>query len=273
LADRPQYFAFYVYVFFGDDKVAAMSTLGLGAYWRLIGSAWSASPPCTIPSDDANLARISKVTPNQWKEIKEEVLAAWKQTDDGRYVQKRLLKEYRAAKKRLRAAKTNGQKGGRPRKATSSASGDDSHETHGLPAANPPPSYQTTNQTITRPDTGGEKPLPRDLSATGAKPTTDDLAAVCAYAREVVGWPLDRRFGGSLLMDFGLAPVVEALEHLAARRPSERSNGVRNPNGFLKSLIQRAEHDALPREYEFKNFGEWRTEATAALDEKYGVKP
>lgn len=96
------------------------------------------------------------------------------------------------------------------------------------------------------------------------QPTTDDRRAVVAYAREVLGLDLTRLVVvEEVLLDFGLVAVVEVLEHLASRKPSERLKGITNPTGFLKSLFKKAEKGALTREHDFESFETWKARADA----------
>lgn len=97
-------------------------------------------------------------------------------------------------------------------------------------------------------------------------PTTNDVAPVRAYAREVVGIDLERQLPVvEILADFGLAGVVEMLEHLASRKPSERFKGVRSIPALIKSLLAKTEEGALPREHEFTSFESWKADADARV--------
>lgn len=96
--------------------------------------------------------------------------------------------------------------------------------------------------------------------------TSADASAICGYAVEIVKLRTDRRYCGEILADFGLAGVVDALEHLASRRPSERLKGILKPAAFLKSLIQKAEAGPLTREaFAFEPFADWRSRRDAEI--------
>lgn len=93
---RPPYFPFYVTDFAADPVVEAMSTEGVGAYILLLCKAWHQDPPASLPNTDRVLARYSRLTPDQWQEVKPEVTAAFSLGKDNRWHQKRLRKEYAA---------------------------------------------------------------------------------------------------------------------------------------------------------------------------------
>lgn len=218
-----------------------MPTEAVGAYLLLLCAAWAAEPPCTIPDDDAWLAAVTRLTPARWSELRPVVLAPWRARRDGLYEQPRLLSEY--AKFLDRQAK---------RKAAGEAGAEARWQTHNEGMANachPPPEPQPDPNQRQKP------------------PTTSDLYALKAYSLEVVkidlakaGVPL-----AEILSDFGLAGVVDVLEHLASRRPSERVKGVRNYVGFVKSLCQKSENERLPREGDYESFADWRARADARV--------
>lgn len=70
-----------------------LSTVEHGAYLLLMMEAWR-RPSCSLPNDDALLARLAGLNHNEWGAIKDTVLALWK-LDEKRnvFVQKRLSKE------------------------------------------------------------------------------------------------------------------------------------------------------------------------------------
>ena len=70
-----------------------LTTLQHGAYLLLLMEAWR-RPSCTLPDDDALLARLSGLTPQEWRASRDVVLAFWDR--DGRrheWKQKRLIRE------------------------------------------------------------------------------------------------------------------------------------------------------------------------------------
>lgn len=247
MPEKPPYFPFYPKDFVTDEKVMNMCTEAVGSYIRLLCAAWIANPPATIPNDDAALARLAGLTPLRWAELRAEVLSAWSPTKDGRLTQRRLACEYHKADRKIRAARRNGKLGGRP-----SGSG---KETQGFATANPMGGIPDQNQTRV------EKNKP--------PPTKADVGSVAGYAREVVGVDLRRLVVvEEILSDFGLAGVVEVLEHLASRRPSERFKGITNQTGFVKSLLAKAEDGPLNREHDFESFEDWKIKADARVAAK-----
>lgn len=91
--ERP-YFQFYPKDFASDGKVEAMSTTAVGAYILLLCKAWLETPPASLPNDDCTLARWSRVSSDEWAEVKTMVLAAFTPGAGNRLYQKRLRAEY-----------------------------------------------------------------------------------------------------------------------------------------------------------------------------------
>lgn len=85
---KPPYFPFYPKDFAADDAVELMSTKAVGAYILLLCKAWHQDPPASLPNDDRVLARWSRLEPDDWREVKPEVVAAFTVGSDGRLHQK-----------------------------------------------------------------------------------------------------------------------------------------------------------------------------------------
>ena len=104
--ERPPAFQFYVDDFASDGKVEAMTTKAVGAYILLLCKAWREEPPGSIPNTDAVLARWARLTPEEWAECREMVLAAFSLGNDGRWHQQRMRREYEKSQsfKKQRAA-------------------------------------------------------------------------------------------------------------------------------------------------------------------------
>lgn len=111
---HPPAFLFDPVDFASDGVVEAMTTEEVGAYMLLMCKAWQESVPATIPDDDAILAKWSRLTPKAWKKARPAVLRAWTQTEDGRWLQKRLRASYDRAvdamQKRSQAGATGAEK-------------------------------------------------------------------------------------------------------------------------------------------------------------------
>lgn len=92
-----------------DSKVIVMDATAFGAYMALLCRAWVESPPASLPTDDATLAIYAKCSLDQWEAVKAKVLACFK-LKKNRYVQKRLLKEFKRLKKvsAIKAANARG---------------------------------------------------------------------------------------------------------------------------------------------------------------------
>lgn len=79
---------------FGDAYMADTMHLTLeehGAYLRLLMLAWR-TPDCSLPNDDARIARMLGISGQRWRKIRPAVMDFWT-LEDGRWSQKRLKKE------------------------------------------------------------------------------------------------------------------------------------------------------------------------------------
>jgi uncharacterized protein YdaU (DUF1376 family) len=86
---------------FGDAYIADTRHLSLeehGAYLNLMMIAWRAED-CSLPDDDARLARMLGVTAKKWANLKPTVMDFWT-LSNGRWSQKRLTKERRFVAKK-----------------------------------------------------------------------------------------------------------------------------------------------------------------------------
>lgn len=93
--DHPPAFLLYPQDFSSDSKVEAMTTREVGAYWLLLCKAWYETPVGTIPDNDRVLARWARLTPDEWTECRDAVLAPFKPCTDNRLLSPRLSSEYR----------------------------------------------------------------------------------------------------------------------------------------------------------------------------------
>ncbi len=60
-----------------DAGVAdGLSTLEVGALYRLVRFAWRQEPPCSLPGEDSSLAMVARVTDEEWSRIKPRILLA-----------------------------------------------------------------------------------------------------------------------------------------------------------------------------------------------------
>jgi uncharacterized protein YdaU (DUF1376 family) len=102
--------------FFIGDYLADtthLTTEQHGGYFLLLLAAWKRGG--TLPNHDGQLASMAKLSGSRWRQHGP-VLRAFFEVDGDLLVQRRLVEEYEAAVKANDAQKTNGAKGGRPRK-------------------------------------------------------------------------------------------------------------------------------------------------------------
>ncbi len=90
-----------------------LSAQETGSYLLLLMVAWR-TDGCRLPDDDIWLSRCARVSGKTWARIKPNVMAFWVLAD-GFWTQKRLTKEHFSASKRAEVARSNGERGGRPK--------------------------------------------------------------------------------------------------------------------------------------------------------------
>lgn len=98
--------------YFGDTK--HLTCEEHGAYLQLLMIAWR-SPGCSIPNDDAKIARMIGLTAKRWQSIKPTIMAFWTLGEDGAWHQARLEKEHVWVSERSEKRATAGKMGGRPK--------------------------------------------------------------------------------------------------------------------------------------------------------------
>ena len=97
---KPVGFQFDVKQWLGDHMVMAMSFAEQGMHLKLMCIAWQETPPCTLPNDDAQIARWLGIAETAWVRIhKPKVIKAWKtvpaESDgSGRWVLEGLQRSY-----------------------------------------------------------------------------------------------------------------------------------------------------------------------------------
>jgi len=103
------YIPFYV-----DDYEAATTHLTIeedGAYNRLLRLCWR-TPGCSLPDDDAWIARKIRLSPDDFQRIAKPVLTEFFTPHRGRLIQRRLKLEYDDISRKKTARKNAGKKGG-----------------------------------------------------------------------------------------------------------------------------------------------------------------
>lgn len=109
------FFKIWVKDFLGDNRVSAMTTEQVGAYFLLLLHAWQEQPPATLPNDDILLARLARLDADRWQACRQ-VLSCFAVTRDGRRLeQKRLLAEYADAVRKRKLRSDAGKKGAEQR--------------------------------------------------------------------------------------------------------------------------------------------------------------
>lgn len=90
---------FFVRDYLCDPLVRAMNYEQRGTYSTLLFVSWDETPVGTIPCDDDKIAAILGVPLRKWLKNKEKVLApfCFDADSDGRWLQKRVVKEYEVA--------------------------------------------------------------------------------------------------------------------------------------------------------------------------------
>lgn len=108
MASKPPYFPLYVKDFAADSKVELMSTEEVGAYILLLCKAWLEEPAGSLPANDKVLARWARLDLARWLDVKSAVLSPFFVGTDGRWYQKRMLKEveklHKISRSRAKAA-------------------------------------------------------------------------------------------------------------------------------------------------------------------------
>lgn len=102
-------------LFFGDYLADTMhlNTEQHGAYMLLLMAEWKAGG--YLPDHNSQLAAITKLPPDTWRSHRP-VLQAFFTVQNGRWYQKRLLRELKEARRIIKVNSENGKLGGRPRK-------------------------------------------------------------------------------------------------------------------------------------------------------------
>ncbi len=82
-------------------ETISMNTEEIGAYTLLVGLSWhQQEPPCSIPDDDAELARMTRMPLDRWAECRHRVLAGWTKGSASRLYHKRLRQTWDKLKRK-----------------------------------------------------------------------------------------------------------------------------------------------------------------------------
>lgn len=266
MAERIPNMPFYWDDFFGDEDVQAMSNECVGIYMRLMYAAWKGTPPCTITGNDIQLAAIAGVTVARWGKLKLVVMQPWDKTDDGRWIQKRLFKEFQEAKRRIRKASKAGKASGLARRSKSAAAGDE--ETNASSTLVQRPLNHPNPKPNPKPSIGLDLESPNPLSGDWQIELARGLSG---YAREKAGLALEFSKLTELALEFGWPEVTQALEHRASMKPHRRWRGkggqpVANKIGVLVNTIKAfAAGNGPDNEGEVETYQEWRARREAEI--------
>lgn len=142
---------------FGDAYIADTRHLSLeehGAYLQLMMIAWRAED-CSLPNDDARIARMIGVTAKKWGKLKPTIMAFWA-LENGRWTQKRLTKERTFVAKKLEQNRESANARWKT-KSLENKDVDDANASLPQCERNAPPPPPTSSEAIA---SGGEPPNP-----------------------------------------------------------------------------------------------------------------
>ncbi|MCK9468226.1 MAG: DnaT-like ssDNA-binding domain-containing protein [Porticoccaceae bacterium] len=111
MADNPIWMPLYIKDYLSDTM--HLTTEQHGAYMLLLMAAWRGGG--VLPADDAQLAAIARLAPASWARHRAVLRAFFTETERG-LEQKRLVAEFEHSTHIIETKRTNGRKGGRPRK-------------------------------------------------------------------------------------------------------------------------------------------------------------
>ena len=111
------WFKFYPTDFLGDKDVAIMSVEQVGAYCLLLFYSWQEDPRGSLPDNDAMLARMARMSPDEWSASRDVVLAPFRPSDThaGRIIQPRMVDEALSAESRRQSLSDAGKRGAQKR--------------------------------------------------------------------------------------------------------------------------------------------------------------
>lgn len=93
--EQPPFFPFWAKDWITSEATRLMSLAARGAYADLLAIAWlSSDEPCTLPDDDASLARLLSVPLREWKSVASVVRSQFELTESGRLRNARLWDVY-----------------------------------------------------------------------------------------------------------------------------------------------------------------------------------
>jgi len=115
--NKPPAFQFFVKDWTASPTRQMMSLAGQGAYINLLAVAWDSDPIGTIPNQPDKLWKLADAMPDEWANIRDEVLQNFEQFDDDptRLVNKRLRRQWLELKEFSDMASDRARKGAEAR--------------------------------------------------------------------------------------------------------------------------------------------------------------
>jgi uncharacterized protein YdaU (DUF1376 family) len=201
-----------------------------GAYLKLLIIAWR-TPECGLPDDDAKLARMLGVTVERWRDKLRPAIEPFWTVADGRWTQKRLLKEREKVQNFSEVQRDRARK----RWPAKSLNGHDPGDAGAKPARgnaipSPSPSKEVIESTGDKTETVTTPTPPADAGR-GAR------AVLWSEVKAFLGGTNPGAVIGKLCRDYGEGAFIEA--YFAARRegPADPTSRIA---GMLKARSRKA---------------------------------
>ena len=100
-------FTFYPKDWISSSTVTEMTGDQVKSYIYLISAAWLQDERATLPADDFKLAKLARVSLEEWQVMKPLIMTKFQKNDRGRLVNDRLWEEHAKQLKRSAAASRN----------------------------------------------------------------------------------------------------------------------------------------------------------------------
>lgn len=114
--EQPPFFPFWAKDWITSEATRLMSLAARGAYADLLAIAWlSSDEPCTLPDDDASIARLLSVPLREWKSVAGVVRQQFALTPSGRLRNARLWEVYCEVQAKRDKMSRGGRKGAEQR--------------------------------------------------------------------------------------------------------------------------------------------------------------
>lgn len=267
---RSPFFWFCPRDFLASAKTQVMTTTEIGAYFLLLANAWLNDPCAHLPADEEFLRRLCRMTPAEWAESRERIMACWNDAGNGLIVNARLLRTKQEQDEFYEKKRAAGQYGNSIRwadngkrianvshcdsnaianvspptpsarvytEATSVASCSERFAESSEPAASPPISSEPT-------ETTAETPLQKAPAAVGCVP--EDLRGLALYSEDA---RLCGRWDELKTAWTTAYPGVDVLAEVRKAHAWETANPSRRKvqrARFLSGWLSRAQDAARP---------------------------